>query len=407
MKGSILISAGMILARVIGFTFSLVLARAFSPDSFGNIQYIIVLSGIVAIGTQPFVQHVLARFIGKYNGDKNRLEDLFANSWIILIFLFVLILLIVFPILVLLNKFNWGILIIFFGTTIFYTYWGLSRGFLASGRLITAYLGSNLIQLALVVILIHYLGIQSSILALTIYGLAYLVPVILLQIFRPFPVNFNFKRINWGTSKILIMFSIPIWLSHASFMIFISIDIILLEYFSDAAALGTYSLIKTISLIFILIPSGIGTLLMPRVASLRNSSHLNLLKSSLILSFFLNGVFLVVYLFFGQSIIERVFGPEYLTDPIIFLVLSIAMILIGTHSLITAVLVGIGKVADETISRVTAVATSIIAGYILVPIYQGLGAALAIFGGAVSALFVYGVIAIIRNRKEKIGISQT
>ena len=66
-RGSAALSVGMAVARVLGLAFSLLLAASFSPDDYGIFQYGLMLGLIFCIGTHPFGQHVIARFIAKHS----------------------------------------------------------------------------------------------------------------------------------------------------------------------------------------------------------------------------------------------------------------------------------------------------------------------------------------------------
>ena len=56
---------------------------------------------------------------------------------------FLISLIVAIPVLLFTGKFNLGILAIFLGTSVFYAYYGLARGYLASGRLAMVEVGNN------------------------------------------------------------------------------------------------------------------------------------------------------------------------------------------------------------------------------------------------------------------------
>lgn len=373
--------------------FSLVLVGAFTPEDYGAIRYAIALAMIVSVGTQPFGQHVLARFVGKYKNDTDQLRRVVTNAWIILVALIGLTLLVAVPVLFMLGKFNVGILVIFMGVTLFYTYWGLSRGFLAPHKLTAAYVGSNVVQIALVFLLIYVLEIRSPLVALLIYGLSYLLPLALLQLFWPFPVTLELSLIKRDMIGDIVRFSRPIWVSHAGYKVYSSIDVLLLEYYSGTAAVGVYAVAKTLAIVFLLVPAGIATLLMPKAAALPGQAHRQLLKTMLALSMLTDGAILIVYLLLGQWFVRGLFGPQYVVEMSTTVILAFGMIALGAHSVITAILVGDGRAGVETISRIIAVVAAASAGWLLIPIYGPPGAATAMLVGTLAALITYGVMA--------------
>jgi len=396
---SALLSVGMVFARILGMAFSLVLVGAFTPEDYGAIRYAITLAMIVSVGTQPFGQHVLARFVGKYKDDADQLRRILANAWIILAALFGLTVLVTVPVLFMLGKFNVGILVIFMGVTLFYTYWGLSRGFLAPHKLIAAYVGSNVVQIALVFLLIYVLEIRSPLVALLIYGLSYLLPLALLQLFWPFPVTLELSLLRRDVIDDIVRFSRPIWVSHAGYILYSSIDVLLLEYYSGTAAVGVYAVAKTLALVFFFVPAGIATLLMPKAAALPRQAHRQLLKTMLALSMLINGAILIVYLLLGEWFVRGLFGPQYVAEMSTSVILALGMIALGAHSVITAILVGGGRAGVETISRIVAVVAAASAGWLLIPTYGPPGAATAMLVGTLAALITYGVMASTKMKK--------
>ena len=340
LSDSAVMSVGMAVARALGFAFFLVLARAFQPANYGIVQYGISLAGVVAIVTMPFGQHVLARFLSKDHDDQERVGRIISSSWAVLAVLFVATLAVAVPALLALDRFDPGVIVIFMGLTIFYAYWGLARGFLAPGRLIIAYLGSNTVQIIATVVIINVMGIRSPLLALLIYGLSYLLPLALLQIFKPFPVRFRPALVDRSTIRELTTFAVPIWLSHAAYILYMNIDILMLEYFADDQTLGVYTLARTLSSVFFFIPGGISTILMPKIASSPRESHKPMLFNMLAISLIINVGLLVGYVLFGQWFVETLFGSEYVYEPLVAFIMAVGMIIFGAHSVVTAVLVG-------------------------------------------------------------------
>jgi O-antigen/teichoic acid export membrane protein len=400
-KGSTLLSIGTAIARILGLAFSLVLAAAFPAREYGEIRYAIAVASIVAIGTMPFGQHVIARFVSKYRNDEAKLDSVLSNSFLILPVIFVVTLLIALPVLLMLGKFNIGILFIFLGETLFYAYWGLSSGFLEPRRLTVAYLGSNLVQILLVFVLIQLFGIRSPTLALAIYGLSYLLPLALLVIFWPLPGQVRLHLIDRNMISELLRFSLPIWVSHACYTFSLSIDFLLLERLGRASQLGAYSLSKTLATMFLIIPTGISTLLMPKVAASPNKGHGQLLTRLLIVSLLVDGIALVFYMPLVQPLTQRIFGVDYLVSLGVSLLLSLYMIMSGIHGLVTSVFVGSGKPQVESASRIVELIATGMCCFLLIPPFGTLGAAAAVLAGKMAALLTYGLLALSRTKISK------
>ena len=115
LKNSAVVSASMVFASGLGFLFSIIVADAFSPAVYGRVQYAIYVANLLAIVTQPFGQHVVARFLGKNTGNCSAQNSIFANAIVIIIFLFFISLTMSIPILRWLGEFDIGIFAIFLG----------------------------------------------------------------------------------------------------------------------------------------------------------------------------------------------------------------------------------------------------------------------------------------------------
>lgn len=388
-KGSVLISAGMLVSRALGFIFYLILARNFAPEEYGSIQYQIVIAELVAICTQPFGQHVVARFIGIYKESPVKLREFSSNSWVIMAVIFIATLLLGIPFLLYQSLDVVSILIVFVGLTFFYSYWGLSRGYLASGRLVIAYLGSNALQLLLTFIFIQFYQIKSTFLALVIYGGNYLVMLLILQVSLPLSFPFNFKLVKWQIIKPILIFFLPVFISHITYLLSFSLDILLLKQFVPIGIVGQYSLAKSLSAIFSFVPSGIGTILMPKIASQPKTEQKKLFIQSLAFSIILNLVFLIMYIIWGELVIKILFGVDYIISRKVLITLSIGTMLFGIRSIISSVLVGVGKVSWETLGWFVILLSSVVSGLYLIPAYGAFGAALMTVLGAVSGLIMY------------------
>lgn len=399
-KGSALLSVGTALARALGLAFSLVLAGAFSPGDYGSIQYSLMLALFFSIATQPFGQHVLARFIAKHKNDPQELTRILTNSWIVLAALFLLTLLIIIPILISIHALSIGILTVFLGTTVFYAYWGLSRGFLAPYRLTLVFLASNLVQLVFTLIFIYGLNVRSPEAALIIYGLSYFVPLAFAQYVLPLPVSFWVSAISAEIIKKLMRFSGAIWLSHAAFMLSTSAHIFFLKWFLGTEAVGVYSVASTMTIVFGFIPLAVSTLVLPEVTNMSRDKCIQLLKKALALSIFINLVGLIIYILMVRWFVQTMFGQAYVVSLPVYIVIALSAIILGAHGIVTAVLFGVGRPIYDTISRVAGLAVLIFACWFLIPIYGLSGAAMANLLSSISLFVPLAIIGLIDSKKR-------
>ncbi len=390
-KSSTIISVGVALARLLGFGFSLVLARLLSPDDYGFIQYTLTLAGLVTMLTLPFGQHVLARYIGNVKDKPAELDEFLATAWIILIGLVAVTLLIAIPALWIAGRLSLGLIIVFLGFTLHYTYFGLARGFMASWRLMAAYLGSNVVQIVAIIILYVFMGERSPMPALIIYGASYLLPIALLQLSQPFPVRFRWFVPDRAYVRRILKFSAPIWISHVAYTFYAGLDILLIERFLGTGAVGMYALTKTLTMLLSFVPTGLTTVLLPRVAAGGGESHRTLLRNSIGLSLATNVLLLIVMLIAYQPFIRFVFGEDYVVPLAVLVMLAFSEIAFGIQGLITAVVVGSGQPYLETMARVVVVIVSVLFGIVFIPTLGLSGAALTSLAGAISGIVTYGI----------------
>ncbi|MCA9907753.1 MAG: oligosaccharide flippase family protein, partial [Anaerolineae bacterium] len=330
-KNSAIVTIGFTLARALGIGFSFALAGVIHPDTYGYIQYSIALAMILAFLTMPFAQHLLARQISIHADDQQKLEEIASNFWIVMLGLFVVTLVFVIPIFILTDTFNPGALMVFFGVTVFYSYYGMARGFVFSVRLALVFVASNAIQLVLILFIYHVLDLKSGLPALAVYGFSYLAPVGVLLAFYPFPVGFRRRHVKWSRMKEMMRASVPLWISQAGYTFAGFIDFFLLQQLLNNAAVGLYAFTRQICIIFDFIPMGLYTVLMPKVAAAENRrTRMKLIGLSLGATVAINAVVLVVFLLLYPWAI-RTFYPQYELATDIALYMALAQTMWGLH----------------------------------------------------------------------------
>lgn len=388
-KGSAVLSASMVLARVLGLAFSFVLAAALSPSEFGTVQYGITLGQLLAIGAQPFGQHVLARFAGRHRHEPERLGRIGSNGLMMVVVITVLTMIVAVFLPLLRRPSTIGALAVLVGFGAFYAYWGLASGVQAPVRLTVVYLSSNLVQLAVTLVLVYGFNIRTPLPLLLVYGLSYFLPLALVQWWSPLPITIAWAWIDRKVISELSRFALPIWLSHASYTLTVSLDILLLEHFFGVAIIGPYGIARTIAIVFGFLPTSIAVLLMPRIADMGRGAQHSLLGKMLVISTVVNVCILVLYLLLVRWFVGVAFGMEYVTALSVYFFLAANGIVGGIHGIITAVMVGSGSPGIETVSRFVALIVSAGTGWVLVPVYEATGAAWAMLAGTLAALLVY------------------
>lgn len=403
-RGSSLTSVGLLVGRIIGFAFSFLLARTFSTEDFGVVQYIITLANILTITTVPFTQEVMPWFISRHKSDSDELNLWFGNGWLILIILLGLTIAITIPILAITNRLSISVIIIYLGLTLFYGYEGLARGFLTANKLLAAYIGSNIIQLIVIILVIFVLGTQSTTPLLIIYGLSYFLPIAALQRYSPFPIRFDIPTIHWDIIKDMIRFAIPVWISNALYRVSSVMDILYLEHFWGDSSVGIYALTKTIIMAFTFFPQGVTMILMPKVAESSTGNYRSILVSSVLINLLISFLILIGYILFYEPVIVFI-GESYFAGMQFAVVMALSAIIYTLHSIVTSYLTGRKRPHWVSASRLVDTIVTISVGLILIPQLGVLGAAYTSLCSAVTATASYPIMGLLytlfNNRTSK------
>jgi O-antigen/teichoic acid export membrane protein len=391
-------SLGIAVARVLGFAFSFVIARAYNADQYGYVVYTLMLASLISVVAQPFGQHVMAYYIGKYRHDPDQLDQVMDNAWSVWVGLIGLTLLLAVPLLLAFQRFSWGVLVVFIGTAVFYMYYGVSSGFISSSRLLVVYLSSNVLQIVLVGLVVFVLHVDSVTPAILIYGLSYFPPLLIVSRIAPLPLRF---RLRWDSTKIrqIVRLSLPIWLSHLLYLGYSASDVLMLNYFAGNREVGIYGLTKTISTVFVFFPTGIRLFLMPQIAGAPKKDHRRILKQSLLIVLIVNLVGVVLYLSFYRWFVVHFIGREYYDGLLFGFFMAMAAILFGFHDVVSAMLVGAQRAEMETVSRIAMMVIMIGAGVVLIPAMGALGTAITSFAAVGGSLLFYVALLTFRSHQ--------
>ncbi len=354
--------AGQVLARVLGVLFSVVVARAFGPADFGMVRYAIGVAGITSIVVGP-LPTMLSRYLATYRNEAGEVDRYFTNS----LALIAVILLLTLP------GTGWyvraeppgivlGTLFVVIGLAAFNTYTELTRGLDAIWRMSGYYVAANLVQLAAIAACVWGLGSRSVGVALTIYGLSALLPILCFECWAHSAVHLRPRLITLATMWRLSHFSLPLVIAHASYTIWGTLDLLLVEQHLSAQAAGVYAAAKTVVLIFLFVPYAVTTVGLRYFArgSERDAERSLLLSLGASL---LTSTLLVAAIWGGSGqLVQIMFGPNYgsAAQPLsilaagmalytVYLVFETWMVARGypwLHALAMTLTVGLGSAAE-------------------------------------------------------------
>lgn len=318
---------GQVLARGLGILFSVVVARAFGPADFGVVRYAIGVAGITSIVVGP-LPTLLSRYLATYRNESREVDRYFTNG---------LVLIAVVLLLTLLGT-AWyvrseppgivsGTLFIVIGLAAFNTYTELTRGLDAIWRMSGYYILANLIQLIAIVACVLGLGMRSVGLALAIYGLSALLPIVGLECRARSPVHLRPRLITLATMWRLSHFSLPLVIAHASYTIWGTLDLLLVEQRLSSQDAGFYAAAKTIVLIFLFVPYAVTTVALRYFARGSKRDAQRSLLLSLGASLGTSTILVVGIWGYNRQLVQVVFGTNYRSaaQPLIILAAGMAV----------------------------------------------------------------------------------
>src|SRR5437588_2376596 len=266
-KDSVIVGAGFTVSRVLGLLFVTLLARFLTPDDFGFFRYVIALVSIITIVSNSSPNSI-ARFLASHPNDSQARDGYFTNGLVGLALVLILSLLISFPLLWLLHALDLGALICVICLAVFYGYFYLVRGLSSAWKMGLLNVVSNIFLVLALLIVIGLFNMRTATIALVIYGLADVVPILVMELVRPMALRFRPSLISRAALLELARFAMPIVIASGTYTVWFEIDILLIgNYYPHMA--GSYATAKTLSLAFIFVPSAITMVLMPKVAASR------------------------------------------------------------------------------------------------------------------------------------------
>ena len=192
--------------------------------------------------------------------------------------------------------------------------------------------------------------------------------------------NNNNDSNNNYLKRRLLNYGFPLLLSSLGYIVIGKIDILMLIYFKSLAEVGIYETVLPTAIILVTIGSSLATVILPFVSeqwSKGNKEHLKELMFNIYQKAFLIiiHVSLIVF-FFSTSILQILFGREFIIGDLALKILIIGTIFFSLAVINNNVLAAIGKpkIVTKIISLVMVI--NIILNLFLIPIFGIVGAAI-------------------------------
>jgi O-antigen/teichoic acid export membrane protein len=384
-----LVFVGNVVARALAFLFPLVLTRAMGRDDFAAVYFFISTGFFASQLVMTGYPTAMTRFVASGGAVDEK------GAWVVsgmLAGLPLLLVSIVFgeALARVADARSFLMTVIILGVSIDAYYFSLLRG-VQRFRLLAVYrVAANLTQIILV-LLAMATGSVTITLAVTIYGLVYLIPIAaieatigplakLVRVARP-P---SFNRI-----VVLTRFAAPSLVSGAAWGAIFGLDVFFVRVLAPQA-LADYSAARVLAIPMLLIPFAIDVVLLPRVAAATESERMRLLRQALAVAGAAAVIAVVAYAALGPVLVEFLLPTAYRGAADSVVVLAPALALLGLYSILNDWWMGLGKPMAPASSLVAGALVAAAMHFLITSRYGAVGAALAVGSGALAAMVVLG-----------------
>ncbi len=380
LKKAFMLGTGNVLGQAIAFIFFVLLARWLSKDSYGEIRYIISLSGLLGTILAAGLPASMTRFLA-YHPEKEEKERYFTN----ILGLFLIMLLATEIILVIVFRNELIITLVVLGYSIPLLYLGVVRGLMQYGKYSLVQALRNLIKLPLLLAIFYSIGV-TNLRVLLIYSFAGWGAILILELLWPSGIKFRPDMISRDVMKRVLIFSIPVLTTTIAYSIIISLPVLLLKWYVDYETVAIYSAAFTVTAAYGIIPAAILTIIMPKIASTTGKEQrMQLFKNSVYIIVSTGILLFIATVFFGRWALKLVFTSKYDASYIPLVILSIGAIFITIRRAYSALWEGGGKPIISAYEGGWAVVVTTIVALLIIPSMGATGAALAFTAGGITA----------------------
>jgi O-antigen/teichoic acid export membrane protein len=179
---------------------------------------------------------------------------------------------------------------------------------------------------------------------------------------------------NWGLFKEMMRFGFRINVTNAALALVLRSDLILVNYLAGKTAAGVYAVATQYSLLVIMFPNIVGTLLFPSVAGMAEGSvefTTTIARRALMVL-----VILAAFAVPLSFLLPAIYGNAFAGASRDFLILLPGAIMLGLQMILSQHLVGRGAIAPLPYFWLLTLALSVVLNLILIPTLRDTGAAI-------------------------------
>jgi O-antigen/teichoic acid export membrane protein len=374
-----------VIARFLAMLFFVLLARSLSVADYGLFRYLITLASIYGLVFSA-IPTALAKFFSENRDNEDRRREYLDNSVILMIILYILV-----AFVILIFSPNKMFLLLFaFALMIDLFYIGFARGLLDLVKLGGYKLIENIIQLALLISAFILFQNLNLVYTVVFYSFSGVIAIIMFEIFRPeLKVRWRFSKC---VSSQIIKYSLSFTVGSVGWALLLGVPSVYIEQFHGIEQVGYYSVIATLMQVFSFLPDAVFTLIVPKVAGLKDKMQIiKPLKLAAWGCFFISMLIFIPMYYYRELILTLLFTDKYLPAAIIIFPLSLAQIFLILNQIYGTAFHGLGKPGIPSIVITIAGGVNIVVGYFFTKSYGILGASYSL---TISALIAWVLIAI-------------
>lgn len=329
------------------FLFYLIVARALSPAGFGEVRYTITLA-TVALGLTQVLANVASRELGAVRADPERTGQVLGTTLAVaaaLWFASSLLSLVASAAGLTGSARPLGLVAALSGLTAFQLYYQAARGVGEAGRAALTYMGCASVNLAAFAVLWAALE-PTPTMALLVFGTSSMFTIGAFEFVRPIVVRHRLS-VRRRTVGALWVVGGPLILAQAGYLAWNSADQIWVQTQLGTREVGLYSAARNLSLLLVVIPSGVVGVLLPRVAELvaageeRRATRLTYGAAGGTVA--ATGCIALMLLVARKPLLSALYGGEYETAAPALVALSVAVVLYAGFVVLATAAVGWGR----------------------------------------------------------------
>ena len=375
------VTASQVVTNICAFLWTILIARYLGVTDYGTLSFVISFTVLIGMGTDIGVSTFTTRDLAQ---EKSKTKKFIDNLILFKIILSIVLCIITVLIVYLLGYSNLVIelTLIMFIEASFVTMFNFVNGvFQAHENLKPSAIGVMVYSISLLALVFIVSFLNLGILAIAIsYAIGYLLGLIYVSynLFKEFGVpKFEVDLSFWKNTTIK---SIPFGLSIFFYMIYFSIDVVMISWLAGDYATGIYNSAYKVISVFTAFYVIYQFVIFPLMSKLY-SEDTDLLKISFEQSFkysllILLPIIILVY-FYSPYLITLIYSAEFSLASIPMQILIWTVIFLFINGVATSLLNSIGKEFSVTKIYVIAAIFNIVLNYLFIPKYTYIGASVA------------------------------